>query len=120
MVGKFALPQGDGPRPEKAETTSRFETLPTATAPGAEAGLAPVFAPGPELPAANTGTMPAARSAARSPSNSVSQRPGPPSSQEPLTTLGASSVRGLRSGSSTHSKTRCTALVVLLPPSLKT
>ena len=64
--------------------------------------------------------MPAARSAARSPSNSVSQRPGPPSSQEPLTTLGASSVRGLPSGSSTHSKTRCTALVVLRPPSPNT
>ena len=32
--------------------------------------------PGPALPAAKTGTMPAARSAARSPSNSVSQRPG--------------------------------------------
>jgi hypothetical protein len=53
-------------------------------------------------------------------SNSVSQRPGSPSSQEPLTTLGASSVLGLPSGSRTHSNTRCTALVVLRPPSLNT
>src|SRR3954469_53309 len=110
----------DGPRPENDETTSALVTLPTATAPGAEAGLAPVLAPGPELPAAKTGTMPAARSAARSPLNSVSQCPGPPSSQEPLSTLGASLVCGLPSGSRAHSKTRWTALVVLRPPSLKT
>ena len=118
--GEGALPQGEGPRPENGETTSAADTLPTATAPGVEAGLPPEPAAGPELPAANTGTMPAARKAAMSPSNSVMQRPGPPSSHEPLTTFGESSVRGLPSGSSTHSNARWTALVVLLPPSLKT
>src|SRR5215210_334079 len=98
MVGKTALVQGEGPRPEKAEVASPDETLPTATALGAVAGLPPVLGRGPALPAANTGTMPAARSAAMSTSNSVSQRPALPSSQEPLTTCGASSVAGSPSG----------------------
>ena len=116
--GAACTTRGRGPRTTRRRRRStRCRPRPR---PGAEAGLAPVPAPGPELPAANTGTMPAARRAARSPSNSVSQRPGPPSSHEPLTTLGASSVRGLPSGSSAHSKARCTALVVLRPPSLNT
>ena len=119
-MGNGAPSQGEGPRPENGETTSAADTLPTETAPGVEAGLPPEPTAGPELPAAKTGTTPAARKAAMSPSNSRSQRPGPPSSHEPLTTSGRSSVAGSPSGSRTHSKTRWTELVLLRPPSLKT
>ena len=78
-----------------------------------------VPAPCPKLPAANTGRIPAARSACTSGWKARSQ-PGPaPSDHDPFTTSGASVVSGSPSGSSTHWKAWWTAVVVAAPWSSK-
>ena len=94
-------PQLVGPRLLKLATTLLLSVAPTAKASGLLAGLASDGTVGPKFPAAKTGVMPPATSAARSGSNS-SEQPGLASVQELLTMLGASAVAGLWSGSSNH------------------
>src|SRR6476646_6379624 len=90
-------PQLVGPRLLIAAMPSEMSTEPTANASGLLAGLGEEFVAGPKFPAAKTGVMFAATSAARS-SSKVRSQPGAPSVHELLTTRGASSVSGSPSG----------------------
>ena len=108
----------DRPLALSGQMTPVVSTAPTANALGLLAGLTLLAPAGPLFPAANTGVMPAATSAARSASNSRLQ-PGTPWSHELLTICGASAVLGLPSGSSVHCNARWILLVVALPRSLK-
>src|SRR5690349_23876550 len=100
-AGSTACVQLDGPRLLAGSTWSPPSTEPTASASGRFAGARTEPGVGPPLPAAKTGTTPAARSARRSGWNSRLQ-PDVDIVQESLTTFGASAVAGLRSGSSSH------------------
>ena len=110
-----ASPQAEGPRLESLASASVEVVEPTAKAPGLFAGLA-LFER--KLPAANTGTIPAARRAWMSWANSRLQPPEA-NVHELLTTCGASAVAGSPSGSSSHWNARWVLLVRLWPASLK-
>src|SRR5262245_24980012 len=94
-------PHAEGPRALSVEMTSFASVEPTANAAGLFAGLGLVEEFGPKFPAANTGRMPAARRLTRS-CWKVRSQPGLEKVHESLTTLGASGVLGLPSGSRSH------------------
>src|SRR5436305_4917196 len=105
MAGAATPAQADGPRLLYWSSASELSVPPTANASGRLAGLKTEPAVGPSLPAANTGTMPAARRLRRSFWNSESH-PVTAIVHELLTTFGASGVAGLPSGSSSHCRAR--------------
>src|SRR5687767_7993889 len=94
-------PHGDGPRPLKDATWSSISVAPAANASDEAPGLRTLPSPGPLLPAANDGKIPAARSARMSAVNSP-MHPPRANPQELFTTSGA--FAGLPPGARNHWK----------------